>query len=57
MLFTSSVGGIVVRIAASQAVDPGSIPGQCIKVLLQMWGHERLLLGCITEQEQSKLFL
>ena len=23
------IGGIVVSIAASQAVDPGSIPGQC----------------------------
>ena len=25
-----SIGGIVVSIAAFQAVDPGSIPGQCI---------------------------
>ena len=26
----SSIGGIVVSIAAFQAVDPGSIPGQCM---------------------------
>ena len=31
--FVKRVGGIVVRIAASQAVDLGLIPGQCMEVL------------------------
>ncbi len=30
--FTTSVGGIVASIAAFQAVDPGSIPGQRISL-------------------------
>ena len=30
------IGGIVVSIAAFQAVDPGSIPGQCIGMLFRM---------------------
>ena len=28
------IGGIVVSIAAFQAVDPGSIPGQCIEFVI-----------------------
>ena len=31
-----SIGGIVVSIAAFQAVDPGSIPGQCIDFLITL---------------------
>ena len=31
-----SIGGIVVSIAAFQAVDPGSIPGQCIDFVITL---------------------
>ena len=30
------IGGIVVSIAAFQAVDPGSIPGQCIDLIIPL---------------------
>ena len=56
-IITVSVGGILVRIAASQAVELGTIPGQCIVVLWQMSAHERLILGYFSGQEQSKLCL
>ena len=49
-----SVGGIVVSIAASQAVDPGSIPGQCNYHLKQYLGSGLLINGGFSGQGQSK---
>ena len=49
-----SVGGIVVSIAASQAVDPGSIPGQCNVLLIQFSGTGLLIIGGFSGQGQSK---
>ena len=40
---STCIGGIVDSIAASQAVDPGSIPGQCSKVSCR-----RLVVACST---------
>ena len=58
MIFQLGVGGIVVSIAAFQAVDPGSIPGQRIFFFNFLLNHFFLVSHALsTSIDESKFYL